>query len=95
MKRNVDNSNMVTVEFYGVPRQRAGLSELAVPAGSLADVLAAIEESCPKLAGLVGRQGRLAPQYLLSLNGDEFVSDMEQRIRPGDRVLLLSADAGG
>jgi hypothetical protein len=91
----VVNGDAVTVEFYGVPRQRAGRSELIVPAGSMADVLAAVQESCPKLAGLVGREGQLAPHYLLSLNGDQFISDMAHRVVPGDRLLLLSADAGG
>jgi hypothetical protein len=84
----------VTVEFYGIPRLRAGRAELSVPAGTVAEVLAAVERACPGLANLVQR-GRLAPQYLLSLDGRQFVSDLGQRLRPGERLLLLSADAGG
>jgi molybdopterin converting factor small subunit len=85
---------MVTVEFFGIPRQRAGRAELQVAAGTVADLLAAVVRACPGLEGLV-REGRLSPHYLLSLDGREFVSDPGAVLRPGDRLLLLSADAGG
>jgi hypothetical protein len=84
----------VTVEFYGIPRQRAGRAELAVPAGTVADLLAAVEQACPGLAGLA-RNGRVTPHYLLSLDGRRFLTDLGQVVAPGERVLLLSADAGG
>jgi molybdopterin converting factor small subunit len=84
----------VTVEFFGMPRQRAGRTELVLPAGTVAETLAAIEEACPGLSGLL-HNGRVAPHYLLSLNGDRFLADARQRLRAGDRVLVLSADAGG
>jgi molybdopterin converting factor small subunit len=84
----------VTVEFFGVPRMRAGRAELGVPAGTVGEALSAVERACPKLAGLV-TAGRLAPHYLLSLNGQLFGVDLGQALRPGDRLLLLSADAGG
>ena len=84
----------VTVEFYGIPRQRAGRAELAVPAGTVADLLAAVERACPGLAGLA-RDGRVSPHYLLSLDGRRFLTDLRQGVEPGERVLLLSADAGG
>jgi molybdopterin converting factor small subunit len=87
-------SGRVTVEFYGVPRLRAGRAELAVPAGTVAEVLAAVGRMCPGLVGLVN-EGRLAPHYLLSLNGQQFVTDLGQPLRAGNRLLLLSADAGG
>jgi molybdopterin converting factor small subunit len=85
----------VTVEFYGVPRLRAGRADLAVPSGTVADVLAAVERSCPGLTGLVRPGGRLDPHYLVSLDGRRFVTDWQEPLRPGERVLLLSADAGG
>jgi molybdopterin converting factor small subunit len=85
----------VTVEFYGVPRLRAGRAELAVAAGTVAAVLAAVEASCPGLKGLVTAGGRLDPHYLLSVDGRRFVSDGREPLRPGERLLLLSADAGG
>ena len=85
----------ITVELFGVPRQRAGRAQLAVPVGTVAEVLAAVERACPGLAGLVRAGGRIAPHYLLSLDGQRFVTDLGQRLRPGERLLLLSADAGG
>jgi molybdopterin converting factor small subunit len=85
----------VTVEFFGVPRARAGRAELALSARTVAELLAAMEAACPGLKGIRRPDGRLAPQYLLSLDGREFLSDPAYQLRPGDRVLLLSADAGG
>jgi hypothetical protein len=91
----MDEAAEVTVEFYGIPRQRAGRVELAVNAGTMAEVLGAVECVCPKLGRLLDAHGRLSPHYLVSLDGQSFVADLRQRLRPGDRLLLLSADAGG
>jgi sulfur-carrier protein len=90
----VTGGEWVTVEFFGVPRLRAGRAELAVEARTVAAALAAVERACPRLEGLV-RAGRLAPHYLLSVNGERFVTGLEEPLRPGTRLLLLSADAGG
>jgi molybdopterin converting factor small subunit len=89
------HSGVVTVEFYGVPRQRAGRTEVDVAARTVGELLEAVERACPGLAGLRRPDGRLAAQYLLSVAGREFVTDVRQELRPGDRVLLLSSDAGG
>jgi molybdopterin converting factor small subunit len=89
--KHVKHTGRVTVEFYGVPRVRAGRAEAA----TVADSLAAVEQACPGLIGLVQANGRLAPHFLLSLNGTQFVTDPDQPVHPGDRLLLLSADAGG
>ncbi len=86
---------MVTVEFFGIPRRRAGRAELAVPAATLADALAAVERACPGLGPLRQADGRLVAHFLVSLNGGEFVTDLGRALGPGDRVVLLSADAGG
>jgi len=91
----VGKSAEVTVEFFGVPRQRAGRPELVVEADTVAEALFAVARSCPGLAGLVQANGRLAPHYLLSINGREFVGDVERSLSQGERILLLSADAGG
>jgi hypothetical protein len=89
------NAPTVTVEFYGVPRLRAGRSELTVRAATVAEALAAVVAACPGLAGLCSPNGRLAPQYVLSIDGERFLTDQAERLRPGERLLLLSADAGG
>ena len=85
----------VTVEFYGIPRQRAGRAELAVMARNVGDVLASVERACPGLAGLLQSDGRLTPHYLLSLSGQRFMQNGSELVRRGDRFMLLSADAGG
>ncbi|HVK15463.1 MAG TPA: hypothetical protein VM533_00855 [Fimbriiglobus sp.] len=85
----------MTVEFYGIPRQRAGRAQLAVSAGTGAAALAQVAEACPDLGPLVTPDGRLAPLYLLSVDGERFVADLAEPLPPGTRLLLLSADAGG
>jgi hypothetical protein len=78
-----------------MPRQRAGRAELEAPAGTVADLLAEVRRRCPGLANLVQTDGRLATHYLLSIDGQRFVTDLQEPLRPGDRLLVLSADAGG
>jgi molybdopterin converting factor small subunit len=91
----MDGTDTITVEFFGLPRQRAGRAELNVPVGTVAETLAAVEKACPGLAGLVRADGRLAPHYLLSINGHRFLADLDEGLHPADHLLLLSADAGG
>jgi hypothetical protein len=86
---------VVTVEFFGLPRARAGRAELTVAAATAGEALTAIAAVCPTLADLHRPDGRLAPQYLLSLDGERFVTDLAESLPPGTRLLLLSADAGG
>src|SRR5207245_10404950 len=57
-RRAVDGPVQVMVEFYGIPRQRAGRAELTVTARTVGDVLAAVERACPGLAGAVQPGGR-------------------------------------
>ncbi len=85
----------VTIELYGVPRARAGRKEVVVSAATAAEALAALAAACPALGALCRPDGRLAPHYLLSLDGQCFVADLARPLCPGDRLLLLSADAGG
>jgi len=89
------HTTAITVEFYGVPRQRAGCAEAVVRGDTLAEVLAAVAHTYPGLHELQRPDGGPAPHYLVSLDGDRFVSDPGQRLEPGARLLLLSADAGG
>lgn len=88
-------SGVVTVEFYGVPRQRAGVAELTVEAGTVDELLGAVARACPGWRDLRRGDGRLAAHYAMSVEGERFVIDVTEPLRPGERVLLLSADAGG
>jgi len=85
----------VTVEFFGIPRQRAGCAEMTVEAVTVGDALAAIVAARPALDGLVQPDGRVSPHYLVSIDGLRFVRDLREEVPAGSRVLLLSADAGG
>jgi hypothetical protein len=66
-----------------------------VTANTLGDAIRQLEATCPKLAGLVQADGALSPHYLLSLNGEHFMGDLNEKLPARARLLLLSADAGG
>ena len=85
----------VTIELFGIPRARAGRSEVVVTAATAAEALAALSVACPNFVEWRRPDGRLSPLFLLSLDGKQFVTDLDQPLASGDRLLLLSADAGG
>jgi molybdopterin converting factor small subunit len=82
------------VEFLGVPRQRAGISELEVQAGTLGQMLGTLAARIPSLGDLIAVD-RLHSSFVANLNGNRFVSDPDTPLDENDRVLILSADAGG
>ena len=85
----------VIVEFFGIPRQRAGRTELSVPAGSLQEVLTAVQEQCPALHDLRKADGKIAGHYRVSLEGERFLTNAQEILPPNSHVLILSADVGG
>lgn len=86
---------MVVIELYGLPRLRAGRGEVAVTAATVREALRELGRECPALAGLMEADGRLGRQYLLSIDGREFVADLDRPLRADERLVLLTADAGG
>jgi molybdopterin converting factor small subunit len=82
------------VEFFGVPRERAGIAEIDVEADTLGRLLATLATRMPGLAELIAVD-RLHPSLAASLNGDRFISDPKTPLSDEDCVLILSADAGG
>ena len=82
------------VEFLGIPRERAGISEMELEAETLGQVLGQISARCPGLSELITSQG-LHPSVVANLNGDEFVKSLDTKLAEDDRLLILSADAGG
>ena len=82
------------VELFGIPRERAGVSELDIDAATLGELLAALADRFPGLRQLVTADG-LHSSVTVNLNGDRFVHDPKMRLAADDHVLLLSADAGG
>ena len=82
------------VEFLGIPRERAGISELEIEAGTLGELLDALASRFPAFGELLTPDG-LHPSLAANLNGDDFVSDPRTRLSHDDHILLLSADVGG
>jgi molybdopterin converting factor small subunit len=82
------------VEFLGVPRQRAGISQLEVHADTLGQLLGTLATQIPPLRDFIAVD-RLHSAFIANLNGDRFVSDPSTPLTQQDRVLILSADAGG
>jgi molybdopterin-guanine dinucleotide biosynthesis protein A/molybdopterin converting factor small subunit len=89
-----------TVELFGVARLVANVREvpLVLPASAtLADSLAALAHRLPALIGRVITADRrhLVEGCTCNLNGREFVRTAETPLKAGDRIVILSADAGG
>lgn len=89
----------VRIEFYGIPRQRAGVAETVIkssgPDVCLGEVLQQLADSFPGLAETCIENGRLRRGYTINIAGDRFVGDPETRVTSGETLLLMSADAGG
>ena len=89
-----------TVELFGVPRLLAKTKEVSLllpAAATLSDVLAALAERLPVLAGRIidAQKNALSSGYACNLNGLQFVRNPEARINPGDKIFIVAADAGG
>ena len=89
----------IDIEFYGVPRLRAGR---AVPSEGARRrrsrmPLRELGRVCPSLEHSVLRaQVEVHPAYRLSLNGDRFISDPETPlVSKATSCFCSSADAGG
>ena len=82
------------VEFFGVSRERSGVSELHVQARTLGELLGQLAVQYPALAELLP-DNRLHPALAANLNGDRFVRDPLTPLNDRDCLLILSADAGG
>ena len=84
----------MVIEFLGIPRERAGIPEIEVTAQTLGEALGELSARCPGLSDLITARG-LHPSIAANLNGDEFVTSLDTRLGADDRLLILSADAGG
>ena len=82
------------VEFLGIPRERAGISEVDIEAETLGQLLGTLALRFPALRGLI-TANRLDSSIAANLNGDVFVSDPKTALSAHDRLLLLSSDVGG
>lgn len=88
----------ISVEFFGIPRQRAGQPDTTLLLTAPVTLGTLLEELARRFPGLDGEcieQGVLRPGCLASLDGDRFVRDPAEVIVEGTSVLILSAEVGG
>lgn len=85
----------IRLEFFGIPRQRAGVKWLSVAADTLGEALQAACRELPRLAECQAANGDVAATCLANINGKQFTRDGRTPLRDGDEVLILSADVGG
>ena len=86
---------LVTIEFLGLARFRAGRSEVVAEGRTVADLLRSAIRQCPNLSGLFTDAGTISRQFLISLDGQRFIDDPTEAVPVGSRLLVLGADAGG
>lgn len=89
-----------TVELLGVAQLLTGMREISLvlrPGATFADVFEALSDQLPSLSGrVISADGtRLVDGYACNVNGLEFVRSTDARVKPGDNIAILSADAGG
>jgi len=85
----------VIVELFGIPRARAGVTEVTVSGNNLGEVLVDLARLCPRLAETCLDGQRLRAGYTANLRGERFVTDPETPLAAGDTLLLMALDAGG
>lgn len=89
----------IRVEFYGIPRARAGVAETTIgfagDAVTFAYVLQKLAARFPALATDCLSGDGLRDGYAANLGGMKFVRGPEDRLSAGDTLLIFSADAGG
>ena len=89
-----------TIELFGVARLLTHMNEISLTLASpatVSDAIAALAERLPVLVGRVVAADhlRLVDGYACSINGLDVVRDPNVRIKSGDSLILLAADAGG
>jgi molybdenum cofactor guanylyltransferase len=101
-KLNGSNSLPVdcTVELFGVARLLAKTKAvpLSLPQeATLSHVFSALADKLPVLVGRVISSDKcgLFSGYACNVNGLDFVRNPSVKVNPGDKIFILSADAGG
>lgn len=97
-ERQSADSICVSVELFGVARliAKTKMVALALPQGAtLAHVFSALAERLPALAGRIINSGGLVNGYTCNINGLNFVRTPLAKVNSGDKIFILSADAGG
>jgi len=92
------HSLSVSVELFGVARMLAKtqLVSLDLAQGAtLAQVFSSLGDKFPVLVGRVINSEGLITGYACNINGLNFVRAPDAKVNSGDKIFILSADAGG
>ena len=100
VRQTVNEPISCTVELFGMARLLAKTNTvaLALPQeATLSQLFSALAERLPILVGRVvsPEKNDLISGCACNVNGLEFVRNPTTKIRTGDKILILSADAGG
>ncbi len=88
----------VSVELFGVARLIAKTRSvsLSLPQdATLANVFSALTERLPVLLGRIISSDGLVSGYTCNINGLNFIRAPGAKVNSGDKIFILSADAGG
>ena len=85
----------INIELFGIPRVRAGVTTTTAEGNTLGEVLADLAARFPELAATCIDGHHLRPGFTANLDGQQFVTEPNTHLADGDRLLLLSLDAGG
>ena len=88
----------VSIELFGAARLLAKTQtvSLSLPQGAtLAHVYSSLADKLPVLVGRVINSDGLISGYACNINGLDFVRAPSAKVNSGDKILILSADAGG
>jgi molybdopterin converting factor small subunit len=90
----------IRVELFGSARIACGKKCIEIEMAERAcvrDVTHELAKKCPELLGkaILDDGSGLMESYTLNLNGTEFITSEEFRLKQGDSLLLFSSQAGG
>ena len=97
-ERHSAETILVSVELLGVARLLAKTKDVSLSLArdaTLAEVFSALAEKLPALAGRIINSDGLVSGYTCNINGLNFVRAPGAKIHSGDKIFILSADAGG
>ena len=95
---NKRDSISVSVELFGVARMLSKTRSLSLnlkEGATLRQVFSALGDQLPVLVGRVLNSEGLINGYACNINGLNFVRAPDAKVSSGDKIFILSADAGG
>ena len=98
IETSAPHSVSISVELFGAARLLAKTQtvSLSLPQGAtLAQVYSSLADKLPVLVGRVINSEGLISGYACNINGLDFVRAPSAKVNSGDKILILSADAGG